>query len=96
MAQPPPPLVATCAVTGADAWVFLSPANHPLILQTAFLNWDAAAATAAGATRVRLLSWQMIKVFGARFSASRAPPDLPASRSINPLVLALTGAFWVN
>ena len=76
MAQPSPPLVATCVIEGADAWVVVGPANHPLILQTAFLGWEPAAANAAGA-QVRLLSFQMIKTFGAPFSGSRAPADLP-------------------
>ena len=85
----------TCIINGADAWVTVSPASHPLILQTAFLHWDAAAANVAGA-RVRLQTWQMIKAFGARFSSSRAPPDIPATESINPLILAMTGAFWAR
>ena len=96
MAGQVPPITATCVIVGADAYVEVSPANHPLILQTPFLGWMPAPAGATGVPQVRLLSWQMLKAFGARLSASRSPADLPASRNANPLLLALTGGLWTR
>ena len=72
------------------------PAAHPLVTRTAFLGWAPAPAGAGGVARVQLSSWQMLKAYGGRCSASQAPADLPASRNAHPLVTAMTGGFWTR
>ena len=96
MAQNAPPLIVTCVITGAEAWVTLQPANHPLIILTACLNWDPTTPGPNNIARVRLLSWQMLKAFGCRLTGSKAQADLPATRSITPLTLCLTGGAWAR
>ena len=99
MANPPPPVVPVVAtvslVPDAKGPVIL-PAASSLVTHTAFLGWLPAAAGVGGAAQVSLDTWQMLKAFGARLSASQLPADLAASRNVGPLTIQLTGACWTR
>ena len=86
---------ATCTANGPDYPVDL-PAACSIVVKTAYLGWEAGPAGAGGVAHARLSSWQMVVVFGQRLSASQAPRDLPAARTVTPLNLGLAGLVWAR
>ena len=74
----------------------LLPATCSLVTRTSFLGWPPAAAGVGGAAQVSLDTWQMIKAFGERLSASQLPANIAASRNVGPLTLKLSGTCWTR
>ena len=97
---PPPapaaPILATVSLLPDANGPVVLPAAASLVTRTAFLGWQPAAAGAGGVAQVFLGTWQMLKAFGARLSASQLPADLAASRNVGPLTVKLSGAAWTR
>ena len=90
-----PPITVSCIMAGPDAPVDV-PASHPLVVQTAYLGWDAGPIGVGGVAQARLSTFQILVVFGRRLGASQTPADLPAARKAHPLNLGFNGPFWVR
>ena len=99
MSGPPARVAAAVPVTSIlNATVpespVLFPQALPLIVSTAYLGWDAAAAGVGGVAQVSMPSWKMVKVWGSRLALSKLPGDIGTTRTITPLNLRLNGAAW--
>ena len=95
-AAPAAPILATVSLLPDANGPVVLPAAASLVTRTAFLGWQPAAAGAGGVAQVFLGTWQMLKAFGARLSASQLPADLAASRNVGPLTVKLSGAAWTR
>ena len=90
LAAPPPIAVSVAANPSADKPVYF-PANHPLVVKTAFLGYSDSPAI-GGVNQKSLSTSQTVRAFGRRLSLTKTAP-VPV---IGPLQLAFTGAAWTK
>ena len=89
-----PPIAVNVTAIPPEEKSVAVPANHPLVVKTAFLGYDDAPAV-GGVQRKQLTNSQMLRAFGRRCKLSQAPAQAPANPP-DALQLALSTQGWTK